>query len=149
MYFRKDTTGRRNSAVRLWLRTADDFCRTVSTVDVYEENIKEDAFLRGKSEWATNRETVSSEMILLALAMENPAFKRFRILFDDVDLKRETHICHLSLRWKNIPTAATVCTVGIPLFECLRAPMREAPDSLEGQLAYIRQHWAAFCRRSC
>jgi len=114
-------------------------------VDVYEENIKEKDFLRGKSDWATNRETVSSEMILLALAMENPAFKRFRVLFDDVDLKRETpYLPFVGAMEEYFRQQPPFAPLGIPLFECLRAPMREAPDSLEGQLAYIRQHWAAF-----
>ncbi len=72
-------------------------------VAVHETQIKEDEFLRSISEICSNRETVSSEMILLELAMENPAFKKVRVLFDDSRFAgKPRRINHTSGEWKNI-----------------------------------------------
>ncbi len=92
-----------------------------------------------------NRYGVSREMALLYLAMENPALDPFQDLYDDTDLRRNAPYEPLVLALEAFfATQPTFAGTGQTLFEMLRAPMRACPDSLEGQLEYIRKHWAAF-----
>jgi glycosidase len=91
-----------------------------------------------------NRDTVAIEMILLSLAMSNPAFKPYRDLFDDGDLRTRTPYVPLVLSQEQFFAAQPALEpLGMTLFHCLRAPMLASPDSLAGQLEYIRAHWAA------
>ncbi|NLH48128.1 MAG: alpha-amylase [Myxococcales bacterium] len=92
---------------------------------------------------AANREVVSGEMILLSLATANPAFRPFRELFDDAELRQaapyQPFIESLERYFDRQPPLAEL---GQTLFQALRAPMLASPDSLEGQLEYVKQHWA-------
>jgi glycosidase len=105
----------------------------------------ENEYLLGTSEISTNKERVAGEIILLALAVENPAFKPFRDLFDDTDLKRQSPVVpflhSLEHFFDNQPPSRLI---GMKLFEMLRAPMKAAPDSLDGQLRFIKDHWAQY-----
>jgi glycosidase len=105
----------------------------------------EDAYSSGRSEISMNYETVAGEMILLSLAMENRSFRPFRELFDDVNLKKRSpyQSCVEGLE-QYFEKQPVLKQIGMTLFSCLRAPMMASPDSLQGQLDYIRQHWADF-----
>lgn len=100
-------------------------------------------FLDGKSEIAPHREQVATESILLMLSMINPAFKPFRPFFDDSNLRAAApyreFVDSLATFFESQPP---VDEVGVSLFKTLLAPMEESPDSLEGQLEYIRKKWA-------
>jgi glycosidase len=104
-----------------------------------------DEFLRRSSDVATNKEIVVGEMILLSLAMVNPAFRPFRGLFDDDDLRRQSpYIALIGAMEEYMGRQPVFSELDMPLFQCLRAPMEAAPDSLEGQLEYIKKYWARF-----
>ena len=105
----------------------------------------EPEYLSHRSEIAANAETVVTEMILLYLAMINPAFRPFQILFDDDDLKRQApYIPYVDALEDYFGRQPAFEPLGLPLFLCLRAPMQAAPESLEGQLHFMREHWASF-----
>jgi glycosidase len=90
-------------------------------------------------------EVSSREMALLHLAMINPALKPFREFFDDEDLKVHSPYVPLVESLESFFESQPVFKpVGWPLFKCLRAPMLASPDSLEGQLVYIKEHWIDF-----
>lgn len=112
---------------------------------VMKRKESEDQYLQGTSPISSNHETVTGETILLSLAMENPAFAPFKVLFDDEDLKRESPYVPLvgSLE-EFFSKQPAFDPLGLPLFQCLRAPMQAAPDSLDGQLNYIKENWAKF-----
>jgi glycosidase len=105
----------------------------------------EDKYLQESSEGGLNSETVTIEMILLSLVMANPALKPFRILFNDKDLKKQCpyipFVDSLEMFFDKQPV---VSLIGMTLLRCLRAPMNASPDSLEGQLDYMKDHWAKF-----
>ena len=89
----------------------------------------------------SNREAATEELLLLWLANINPAFMPFRELFDDTELKRETaYSTVISEFGEYIETRPAFGELGT-LLEALRAPMLASPDSLMGQLAYIRENW--------
>jgi glycosidase len=92
-----------------------------------------------------HHELAISELILLELSMENPAFLPFRPLFDDQPLRQQVPYMQLVTRLDQyFATQPAVDPVGLSLFDCLRAPMIASPDSLEGQLEFIRTHWSKF-----
>lgn len=83
------------------------------------------------------------ELLVLSVQSANPAAAAFRPLFDDDELNRM------------IPYRATLQALDkllcrpdggglfsdVPLLQLLQAPVQASPDSLEGQLAFVREHW--------
>jgi len=112
---------------------------------VLQGEISESDFLASPTVPLPSRESATAEMLLLSLATENPAFLNFRSFFDDSELQRKAPYRLLIERLEQFLAAQPPFNpLGQPLLECLRAPMRAFPDSLEGQLRYIRQYWSTF-----
>ena len=92
-----------------------------------------------------NREVALEELLMLWLANVNPAFTPFKELFDDRKLEQETI-------YKSVAAEFPVFFATRPplspregsLLDALRAPMLASPDSLSGQLAYIRDNWVDY-----
>ncbi len=86
-----------------------------------------------------------SELLLLALSAENPALDSFRELVDDAELVATTpYRLAVTRLEKALAAAQPVAGFGVTLAELLRAPLRAAPDSLAGQLTYMREAWSTF-----
>lgn len=100
------------------------------------------AYLTGRPGAEPATHEALREIALLELASENPALRPFRVLFDDAALREAAPVAEameaVEAFYRDQPA---VELVGDDLFATLRAPMRAAPDSLEGQLEYIRVHW--------
>ena len=109
---------------------------------VYRGEQTADEWLAGTTDGIPHREAAFEELMMLWLANANPAFSRFLELFDDTGLGQQT-------AYKNVTTGlheffATKPPIGSEarnLIEMLRAPAMASPDSLSGQLAYIRDKW--------
>jgi len=83
------------------------------------------------------------ELLLLALSAENRALDSFRELVDDSELAATTpYRAAVARLEKALADALPVAGFGVSLTELLRAPLRAAPDSLAGQLAYMRATWS-------
>jgi hypothetical protein len=101
--------------------------------------------LKDTTDGMPNREAALEELLLLWIANSNPAFKPFQQLFEDADLKQQTVYSNVtaafpdyfSTRPKFAPEIGT-------LVDALRAPFLASPDSLTGQLDYIRERWAPY-----
>ena len=86
----------------------------------------------------------NQEMVLLRLSVENPAMGPLSEFFGNEALAREFPFDTLvSLIEEHLDQCPTVPTLGLSLMDALRAPMRAHPDSLDDQLAYVRENWAA------
>jgi glycosidase len=115
--------------------------------DVARGEAEEENYLGGKSLVATgasvpNRDVALAEMIILAVLMENPAFRPLRELFDDLELKqRVPYLPLIGGLEQFFDREPAFGPLGMTLFRCLRAPMLADPDSLSGQLEYIRRQW--------
>ena len=121
------------------------FVRLFPPLPVIQGHQADGEFLQGSWELASNQETVTREIALLSLATANQAFRPFRELFDDTDFKQQSPYLPFVEGLEGFFDQQPIFRpLGKTLFECLRAPMRAAPDSLEGQLRYIREHWASF-----
>ncbi len=125
-----------------------DFMNEFPPVEVYQGKRTAEAFLElSATDPATgkkrpNREQVLEEMIMLLLANENPAFKPFKILFDDEKL---SHNSSYAKAWAVIKSFAKTLPVFGPfdhdLITMLKEPVAFSPDNLKGQLDYIQKHW--------
>jgi glycosidase len=102
----------------------------------------ESEFLNAQEGKIPNAESAMWEMVLLTLALQNPAMNPFNDLFDDYTLRhRTTYTKVVSSAETYFASLPKLDGLDMPLFEALRAPSRHSPDSLEGQLEYILERW--------
>ncbi|MDR0486916.1 MAG: alpha-amylase [Treponema sp.] len=119
-----------------------DFSQRFSPRAVYtgEKGVAE--YLQGEEDNESCRALSLEETMLLSLANLNPAFNIFKFLFDDKDLAKQTvypaAIEELKAHFKELPPFGPD---GQSLWDMLRAPALASPDSLIGQLEYMRKHW--------
>ena len=101
------------------------------------------SWLNGRVDDLPAREVALEERIAVRLANENPALERMRELVDDSTLGDDDAAAAqlLERRLSDLPGLAG--TTEDDLWALLRAPMRASPTSLEGQLAFVREHWGA------
>ena len=92
----------------------------------------------------SRKKLLVKEFLLLALAAENRAIDTFRVLVDDTPLAAAAPYRPLVASLdRQFATAPPYGSLGLPLLELLRAPLRACPDSLAGQMEYIRSNWGA------
>lgn len=112
-------------------------------VDVYQQKLDIESYLQGETNGLKHRDITLEEMLMLWLANANPAFSPFLELFDDGRLEQHTAYPEIIKDLERILRSTPAFGPGgESLFDLLRAPALAAPHSLEGQLRYIRSHWA-------
>ncbi len=102
-------------------------------------------WLAGTTEDLPNREAALEELMMLWLANANPAFAEFQELFGDERLKQQTS-------YRNVTASLPEYFVERPparpdgksLFDVLREPALASPDSIKGQLDFIRENWVEY-----
>ena len=100
------------------------------------------AWLAGETGGIPHRAVALEESLLLWLANRNPAFKPFAELFDDHELaQRDTYLAAIESLGRWFATRPRFGPFDQALVDMLRSPAIEFPDSLAGQLDYIRRHW--------
>src|SRR6185437_11867268 len=135
--FRKEKDPEVLSAAVRWLRRHADSEQVEKLLRIFTERFPNTPVYRGKM-------TVE-EWLLLWLANINPAFKPFRELYSDTPLREQTMYGkatealpeYFKTRPKLTPQAGS-------LLDALQAPMKASPDSLTGQLDFIREHWKPY-----
>ncbi len=106
-----------------------------------EETAKD--WLEGSTEGVSHREAAFEEMMMLWLANANPAFQPFLELFDDTPLEEQTPYPNVTGGLKDFfATKPPIGDEAANLIDLLRAPALASPDSLSGQLAFIRDKWS-------
>ncbi len=99
-------------------------------------------YLAGETEGHPNREIALEELLMLWLANVNPAFATFDELFDDADLvERSDYEMLITGLREFFDGQPSFGPEGLSLIAFLRAPAIASPDSLAGQLRYIRTRW--------
>ncbi len=110
---------------------------------VYSNEVSAADYLAGATQGEAHREAALEELVLLWFANRNPAFAPFRELFDDEPLRRTTAYGAAVRRLESyLGSSETSGPAGRTLLDLLVAPFRAAPDSLQGQLEFIRTTWA-------
>jgi Alpha amylase, catalytic domain len=121
------------------------FTEQFPNISVHRGELTATEWLNGTTDGQPNREAALEELLLLWLANINPAFSPFRELFEDTPLKQQTIYQTVTAAFPDYfvtrpPIAPEVGT----LLDALRAPLLASPDSLTGQLDYIREHWPKY-----
>ena len=121
------------------------FVEEFPNVALYRGDAKVDEWLNGSTGGVSHREAVLEELMLLWLANQNPAFRPFKELYDDTKLAQSTAYTEVTKELPNYFATRPATGMGSGnLLDLLRAPMEAAPDSLSGQLAWIRQNWSEY-----
>src|SRR5438128_2129946 len=119
------------------------FADRFPTVAVYRGLQSAKDWLAGATAGVPHRAVALEELITVWLANVNPAFRPFRELFDDEALAAATAYKELSGALRDyFDTRPRFGPENQNLIDMLRAPALASPDSLEGQLEYVRHHWA-------
>ncbi|OGU05630.1 MAG: alpha-amylase [Geobacteraceae bacterium GWC2_58_44] len=108
-------------------------------------NESPEGFLSADDAARARRQALTGELLLLKLNAENRALDNFRRLFDASELAASSpYLAVTGELDRRLAQAPPFEPIGIALPELLRAPLKASPDSLTGQIAYIREHWASF-----
>lgn len=124
--------------------TLQKFVDEFPPLPVYRGQQTIEQYLNGSSDGIANREIVLEEMILVWLENQNPAASPFKELFDDSALAQSTAYTRIVQNLREFfAVREPVGASGQTLFEALRAPFVNAPESLSAQLDYMLYRWAA------
>jgi glycosidase len=150
---------RREAAPQLWSEAMDHlteeigegplgelllaFVEEFPPTPVFNHELTAEEYLAGASDGEEHRQIALEELVLLWLANRNPAFEPFRELFDEEHLRQQTAYGAAVRRLESyLASSMTVGPKTESLLDLLLAPVRAAPDSLQGQLEFIRTTWA-------
>jgi len=132
-------------AVETTLRT---FIDEFPPLSVYRGEQTIEQYLNGATEGISNREIVLEEMLLVWLENQNPAASPFKELFDDSALAQNTAYTRIVQNLREFFAGQeSVGATGQTLFDALRAPFLNAPDSLSAQLDFMLYRWNAVAGR--
>ncbi len=120
------------------------FFREFPPSDVYKKKVDPKSYLLGKTAETPNRELLLEELVMLWLALENPALENYRELFAEKSLTADFRYVQVTTEiQKFFALQPWFGPKNTPLTQMLRSPAMEVPDSITGQLEYIRENWAA------
>jgi glycosidase len=127
------------------IQPAQSFARLFPPTRVLQGKQPETEFLQKTESDLSQNDSILNELILLYFSCFNPAFKPYKILFDDAELIAESPYIPLMQSLEGFfAKQPPLSVLGMTLFECLYTPIRNCSDSLECQLEYIRIHWGKF-----
>lgn len=120
------------------------FLEEFPPLDVYQGKASVETFLNAEHHLLPNRQLVLEEIIMLWLTNKNPAVTSFSELFDDSGLSSATAYQHvINLIASFFKTQPFFGPDHQDLITMLRSPAITVPNSLTGQLEYIREKWGA------
>ena len=123
-------------------KTLQAFVQQFPPVAVYRNEQTAAQWLSGSSDGLSHRTVALEELLLLWLENLNPAFQPFKELFDDAPLAHATAYAQVTGGVREYLAAQPPFGPGAQtLIDMLRAPVLASPDSLEGQIAFIRERW--------
>ncbi len=121
------------------------FAEQFPNAAVFRGKVSAQEWLLGVTDGRPNREAALEELLMLWIANSNPAFKPFHQLFADQGLKQQTVYASVTASFPDFfSTRPPIAPEIGSLYDALRAPMLASPDSLTGQLDYIRERWAPY-----
>lgn len=119
-----------------------EFSKDFPPLAVYRGEITLAEYMSSETAGVPNREIALEEMLMLWLANLNPAFTPFIELFDDSRLEEETaYTAIMPSLHEFFDTQPRFGPDNQNLIDMLRAPALASPNSLIGQLEFIRQRW--------
>lgn len=128
--------------------TLQRFIDVFPPLPVYRGQQTIEQYLNGTTDSVSNREIALEEIMLVWLQNQNPAASPFKELFDDAALTQSTAYPRIIANLREFFAGQEpVGSSGQTLFEALRAPFLNAPDSLSAQLDFMLYRWSALAGR--
>lgn len=122
--------------------TLTHFVQTFPPPEVYAGKVTAAQFLAGQTGGRSHEEWVLEELLLVWIASQNPAYEPIRDLVTDADLRSQTAYGDLlSTLSETLARQPTFGPDGQTLVELLLAPIRSSPNSIAGQLDFMRTRW--------
>ncbi|MBD3288596.1 alpha-amylase, partial [candidate division KSB1 bacterium] len=117
-------------------------------VEVYQNKISVEGYLQGKTKGDSNRQIALEELLALWLENMNSAFSPFSEMFDDSEIEKKTGYRKVIEKLHAFfETQEFFGPENENLIDLLRSPAIAVPNSLFGQLEYIRTKWSSFLGR--
>jgi glycosidase len=118
------------------------FTRDFPPSAVFQEKLTIEEYLNGETDGIPNRFSILEEVLMLWLTNQNPACMPYQELFDDQELDDKTSYFLLITTLREFfASQPTFGPDNQNLVDMLRSPAIAVPDSLHGQLDYIRSRW--------
>jgi glycosidase len=112
---------------------------------VHRKEMTAEEYLEDATKGTPNRQLILEEMILLWVTHQNAALAQYAELFDSPLLTENRDYLHIFSSLQNyFDQQPTFGPENLTLLNLLLSPAQHVPQSLTGQLEYIRDHWAAF-----
>ncbi|MBL7026243.1 MAG: alpha-amylase [Candidatus Marinimicrobia bacterium] len=102
-------------------------------------------YLKGDTQSVPNTQVVVEELLVHILALNNPAFEKYDVVFKEEfhkAIKTSDKLLKRIQKWSS--DSAGFGSTGKNVIELLMEPILAAPDSIEGQLAFIREKWGNY-----
>jgi glycosidase len=129
-------------------RTLENFVERFPTTDVVRAATPPAVWLQGVTDGIPNREIALEELLMLWISNANPALTSFEMLFDDAPLAdRAPYRDVVAGLIAYFGTQPPFGPDGQTLIELLRAPAISVPDSIAGQLRFVRERWGLVLNR--
>lgn len=122
--------------------TAHRFVELFPPAPVLEGSAKPDRWLADTLNSSPRTHQLLREILLLRLAAANPAIESFRELVDDRALAASSQYSSIIEAFdRSLKEGPILAEKGCTLIEALMAAITASPDSLAGQVAYLREQW--------
>lgn len=133
----------RSGSSQMLGQVAPSFVDMFPPQEVLKGSVDADGWLAPGPFQAGRQHALLRELLLIRLASANPAISSFRIILDDAELNLTTPLySHLADGMTATLAAGPLLTeLNMTLTEALQAPIKASPDSLAGQVGFIREQW--------
>ncbi|HBF41505.1 MAG TPA: alpha-amylase, partial [Anaerolineaceae bacterium] len=111
---------------------------------VYDKHLTPEAYLAQTTDGKSNREDVLEELLLFWLENQNPALKPFKEIFEAPELTKNPNfeVAIHTIR-QTFAESQKFGPDNQSLVDMLLSPSIAVPNSLSGQLEFIREKWAS------
>jgi len=124
-------------------RTLESFSKEFPPLAIHRGDLTTSQYLETDTGGIPNTHIALEELIMLWLANANPAFSKYQELFDDRPLGSNTKYGEIiSSLQAFFDTQPPFGPNNETLIKLLRAPALASPDSLAGQLQFLREGWS-------
>lgn len=123
-------------------KTLIDFLREFPPKDVYKNKLTIEEYFAAEYEGKSTKEITLEEILTNYIININPAAKKYKILFDDSELKKNPAYLATIEECENFfSNQKPFPQKNQTLLELFKEPIRKAPEDLEAQLHHIINNW--------
>ncbi|MBT3239753.1 MAG: glycosyltransferase [Chloroflexi bacterium] len=121
------------------------FATEFPPLEIFLGNTHWEEYISGSSNGIENKFILLEEMLLLWIENNNPAFILYKEFYDDSQLNEETSYLQIIEKLKFFfSLQPKFSNSKLNLFQLLESPAKNSPNSIEGQLSYILDHWKPY-----